>query len=333
MITIRDVAREARVSIATVSHVINNTRYVSDELSKRVHLAMKKLGYHPNGIARSLKKKRTYTIGMIMPDNSNPFFAEVALGIEMKSFDLSYNVIFCNTNSDVQKESTYLDLLLKKRVDGIVFVSSGSNINSIKFIKSQKIPIIVVDREIKGLEVDSVLVDNLSGGYQATKHLLNLGHKIISCISGPSLITPSSERIEGYKKALMEASLEIDEKLILMGDFQFEGGYKSAKKLLRMKRTPTAIFACNDLMAIGAICAIKEEGLSVPKDISVVGFDDIALASFFNPKLTTVIQPKYIMGKLAANMLIERIRNKEMAPRRKLLKTELIIRESTSRKV
>ena len=332
MITIKDVAKEAGVSIATVSHVINSTRYVSDELSKKVHLAIEKLSYHPNDIARSLKKKKTYTIGMIMPDNSNPFFAEVALGIEMKSFDLSYNVIFCNTNRNVQKESTYLDLLLKKRVDGIVFVSSGININSVKFIKSQKIPIIVVDREIKRLKVDSVLVDNLSGGYQATKHLLNLGHKIISCISGPSLITPSSERIEGYKKALMEASLEIDEKLILMGDFQFEGGYKYAKKLLRMKRIPTAIFACNDLMAIGAICAIKEEGLSVPKDISVVGFDDIALASFCDPKLTTVIQPKYIMGKLAANMLIERIRNKEMEPRRKLLKTELIIRESTIRK-
>jgi LacI family transcriptional regulator len=333
MVTIKHVAKEAGVSIATVSHVINNTRYVSDELSKKVHLAMEKLGYHPDGIARSLRKKRTYTVGMIIPDSSNPFFAEVALGFEMRSFDLSYNVIFCNTNGDVQKESTYLDLLLKKRVDGIVFVSSGININSVKFIKSQKIPIIVVDREIKRLKVDSVLVDNLSGGYQATKHLLNLGHKRIACISGPSLITPSSERIEGYKKALMEASLEIDKKLILMGDFQFEGGYKSAKKLLRMKKIPTAIFACNDLMAIGAICAIKEAGMRVPQDISVVGFDDIALASFYSPKLTTVIQPKYKMGKLAASMLIERIKNKEMAPRRKLLKTELIIRESTSRKV
>ena len=333
MITIRDVAREARVSIATVSHVINNTRYVSDELSKKVHIAMEKLGYHPNDIARSLRKKKTYTIGMIIPDNSNPFFAEVALGIEMRSFDLSYNVIFCNTNRDVQKELIYLDLLLKKRVDGIIFVSSGSNINSIEFIKSQKIPVIVVDREVKRLEVDSVLVDNLSGGYQATKHLLNLGHKIISCISGPSLITPSSERIEGYKKALKEASLEIYEKLILQGDFQYEGGYKSAKRLLRMKKIPTAIFVCNDLMAIGAIRAIKEGGLSVPKDISVVGFDDIALASFYSPKLTTVTQPKYQMGKLAANMLIERIMNKEIEPRRKLLKTELIIRESTSRKV
>jgi len=322
------VAQRAGVSIATVSHVINNTRHVSDDLRSRVLAAIEELNYQPSAVARSLRCKRTRTIGMVIPDNCNPFFAEVARGIEDASFEQGYNVILCNSDGDVEKELDYLELLIGKRVDGIVLVSAGDSQATVDLLAGQEAAVVIVDREISDLRADLVMTDNLQGGYQATSYLLGLGHRRIACIAGPSPLTPSAARVAGYRMALTKAGVRVDEQLILTGDFQSHNGYAAMRTLLALTEGPTAIFACNDMMAIGAICAIHQAGLSVPEDISVVGFDDIALASFTCPPLTTVAQAKHAMGILAFEILRERMQDEGLPPRRELLETELVIRDS-----
>jgi LacI family transcriptional regulator len=326
----RDVAEQANVSITTVSHVINETRPVSDELRERVLAAMQELGYQPNLLARSLRRGETHTLGMIVPDSANPFFAEVARGVEDTSFEKSYSVILCNSDGDLDKELLYINVLAEKRVDGILFVAAGVSTDHIRALQEQRIPVVVVDREISGVSVDEVLVDNARGGWLAGRHLVELGHRRIGCISGPSDVTPSAERITGYRQALDEGDTPVDEALVVRGDFQYESGYQATRQLLSMDDPPTAIFACNDLMAIGAIRAALELGQQVPTDLSVVGFDDVPLASFANPVLTTIVQPKYEMGVIAATMLLERMRAPDTPPRQRVLDTSLLIRQSTA---
>lgn len=325
----RDVAERAGVSVTTVSHVINETRPVSDDLRRRVLEAMHALGYQPNALARSLRRKETHTIGMIVPDSANPFFAEVARGIEDASFEQGYSVILCNSDGDLEKELLYTNVLSEKRVDGILFVAAGVSTEHIRALQARQMPLVVVDRDIPDVVVDSVLIHNARGGWLATQHLIELGHRRIGCITGPSDVTPSAERVIGYQQALQEAGIPLDEALIVKGDFQYESGYRAAQQLLALDDPPTAIFACNDLMAVGAISAAVELGFQVPARLSVVGFDDIRLASFANPPLTTVAQPKYEMGVVAMTMLLERMRERDMSPRRRLLDIRLVVRQST----
>lgn len=326
----RDVAERAGVSVTTVSHVINETRPVSDELRQRVLAAIDELGYQPNVLARSLRRGETHTIGMIVPDSANPFFAELARGIEDTSFEHGYNLILCNSDGDLDKELIYADVLTEKQVDGILFVAAGVSTDHIRALQERRIPVVIVDREIPDVSVDQVLTDNARGGWLATRHLLELGHRCIGCITGPSDVTPSAERVTGYRQALSEGGIPVDEVLIVKGDFQYESGYRAARQLLARDDPPTAIFACNDLMAVGAISAAVEMGRQVPVNLSVVGFDDVRLASFANPPLTTIVQPKYEMGVLATTMLLERMRNHDIPPRRRLLDTSLLIRQSTA---
>ncbi|HEC22840.1 MAG TPA: LacI family transcriptional regulator [Chloroflexi bacterium] len=330
MPTMRDVAERAGVSVTTVSHVINETRPVSDELRTRVLAAIEELGYQPNALARSLRRKKTHTIGMILPDSANPFFAEVARSIEAVSFEHGYSVILCNTDGDLEKELLYTDLLVEKRVDGILFVAAGMSAEHILALEEQHMPVVVIDRDIPDVAVDSVLTDNAQGGLLATRHLIELNHRRIGCITGPSDVTPSAERVSGYQQALQENGIPLDETLIVRGDFQYESGYRATRHLLALSDPPTAIFACNDLMAIGAVCAARELGLSVPEDLSIVGFDDIRLASFVNPSLTTIAQPKHEMGVLATQMLLERMQDRDRPPRRQMLSTSLVPRQSTA---
>jgi LacI family transcriptional regulator len=326
----RDVAERAGVSVTTVSHVINETRPVSDELRQRVLAAMQELGYQPNLLARGLRRGETHTIGMIVPDSANPFFAELARGIEDTVFEQGYNVILCSSDGDLDKELLYATVLAEKRVDGILFVAAGVSTEHIQTLQEQRMPVVVVDREVPDAAVDSVLTDNARGGWLATRHLLDLGHRRIGCIAGPSDVTPSAERITGYRQALDESGIPVDEALIVKGDFQYEGGYQAARQLLVIDDPPTAIFACNDLMAVGAISAAAEMGRRVPAELSVVGFDDVSLASFANPPLTTILQPKHEMGVIAATMLLERMHEPEMPPRRRMLDTSLLVRRSTA---
>src|SRR5688572_12278237 len=329
MATIREVAESARVSYATVSHVINNTRLVSQETRERVLEAMAALNYRPNALARSLRQGKSNTIGLVLPDSANPFFAEISRSIEDEAFKKGYSVFLCNTELDTQRELLYVDVLSKNQVGGIIFVATGDQADSLDFLLRQSMPVVMIDRDVPNVEVDAVLTDNQLGGYLATHHLIELGHKRIACIAGPSSITPSAERIIGYRRALEQAGLAYDENLIVRGDYHAQSGLEITHSMLTMNPRPTAIFALNDLMALGALRAAAEADCSVPKDLAVVGYDDLEIAHFTNPPLTTIAQPKKKIGVQAVNLLVDRISQKSIPTSRLVLAPELIIRRST----
>ncbi len=329
MPTIREVADKAGVSPTTVSHIVNNTRFVSDEIRQRVQAAMDELGYRPNTLARSLRRGETHTIGLILPDSSNPYFAEVGHTIEATAFGLGYSVVLCNSESNPEKEAFYADLLSKRQVDGMIFFAVGDQSRSLQGLLRQSVPVVVVDRDLAEIEVDAVLADNLAGGYLATHHLLEQGHRRIGLIAGPSNVTPSADREIGYRQALDELGLELEPALCDRGDFHYQSGQDATRRLLGLAHPPSAIFACNDVMAVGAIRAASEAGVRVPHDLAIVGFDDIELASYTVPALTTVAQPKEEMGRQAVRTLVTRMRNKEEPIKRIVLPTELIVRGSS----
>ena len=329
MATIREVAESAGVSYATVSHVINNTRWVSQETRERVLAAMDALNYRPNALARSLRQGKTNTIGLVLPDSANPFFAEISRSIEDEAFKKGYSVFLCNTELDTERELFYVDVLSKKQVDGIVFVAAGDQADSLDFLVRRNMPVVMIDRNLPNVDVDAVLTDNQLGGFLATRHLLELGHTRIACIAGPSSITPSAERIIGYRRALEEAGLPFDESLVMRGDYHARSGMEITHSLLQMTPRPTAIFSLNDLMAIGALRAAAEAGCSVPKDLAVVGYDDLEIAHFTNPPLTTIAQPKKEIGAQAVTLLVDRMSRKSTPPNRIVLAPELIVRRST----
>ncbi len=331
MPTIREVASRAGVSPTTVSHVINNTRFVSAEARQRVLDAMAELNYRPNVLARSLRRGETRTLGLILPDSANPFFAEIARAIEDAAFGAGYNVILGNSENQLDKEQVYVDVLVNKQVDGLIFLASGDHSPSLEQLVHDGLPVVVVDRRLSGLEVDTVLTDNLQGGLTAARYLLELGHRRIACITGPSNLTPSAERVIGFRRALEEHGLSVDEALIRKGDFHPHSGYRAAAELLGCQPRPTAIFVCNDMMAIGALRALSEAGLRVPHDCSLVGFDDIELASYITPPLTTIRQDKTALAEAAVQLLLERIAEPDLPARTRILPTRLIERLSTRR--
>jgi LacI family transcriptional regulator len=303
---------------------------VSDELRGDVLAAMEELSYRPNLLARGLRSGRTKTLGMVVPDNDNPFFAEVARGVEDASFKLGYTVILCNSDGDPDKEQRYVELLIEKQVDGLVFVAAGmSTERLLDTLQASRVPIVVTDRETGGVTADSLGIDNLRGGALAAQHLVDQGHQRIACIAGPLEGTPSDDRITGYLQVLEGHSLVPHPRMIARGNWKCESGCRCAEALLSAPSQPTAIFACNDMMAIGAISAASRMGFRVPEDLSVVGFDDVALASFYNPPLTTVSQPKYEAGSEAVAMLMERIDDPSIPARRKLLELALVARSSS----
>lgn len=326
----REVAERAGVSVTTVSHVINNTRTVSPETRLRVQEAMQTLGYQPNVLARSLRRGITHTIGIILPDSANPYFAEVVRGIEDSSFEQGYSVILCNSDNDLDKEHHYTNVLVEKQVDGIIFVAAGLSAENIQTLQDRGIPLVLVDRFVPDVQVDNVLADNQQGGWLATRHLIELDHRAIACIAGPGGVRPSRERIDGYRQALESAEINFNPGWIVEGDFQYESGYIGAMKLFDQHPLPTAIFACNDLMAIGAYRFAHENNLRVPEQLSIIGFDDVRLAAYTNPPLTTIRQSKHKMGSRAATLLLERIANRDLEARQEVLDTQLVIRGSTA---
>ena len=331
IVTMRDVAERAGVSVTTVSHVINNTRNVNPSTRQRVEEAMHNLGYQPNVLARSLRKGETYTIGIILPDSTNPYFAEVVRGIEDSSFSQGYSVILCNSDNDLEKERLYTNVLLEKQVDGIIMVAAGSSGETIQYLQERDIPLVLVDRRVPNIEADYVLANNQQGGFLATNHLIDLGHRAIACIAGPADVQVSCERATGYHRALETAEIKIWDKWIVEGDFQYQSGYDAVRVLFEGEPRPTAIFACNDLMAIGACRYAHENDYHVPNQLSIVGFDDVRLAGYTNPPLTTVRQFKHEMGSLAAQLLLERLNQRDIAPRIEILDMELVVRDSTTR--
>jgi LacI family transcriptional regulator len=329
MTTIKDVAKKAGVSVATVSHVVNGTRYVSDQFKTKVRSAMDELNYQPNALARSLRRKESKIIGLMIPDSTNPYFAEIAWSIEYASKKEGYSVILCNSDGNVNKESSYIDVLIENQADGIIIVAAGKSSVNFQKLLDRKIPVVMVDRDSPNVKTDSIQINNAVNGELAADHLISLHHKQIACITGPREVSPSFDRLDGYKRALSKNNLPLNEDFIIRGDFKPHGGYLAGIKLLEMQNRPTAIFACNDLMAYGVMRAAVEKGFQVPDDLSVIGFDDIYLSTYINPPLTTIKQPRIEMGEEAVFSLINRIKDPDRIARRIYLDATLVVRSST----
>jgi LacI family transcriptional regulator len=331
MPTIRDVARQANVSISTVSHVINDTRFVAPATRERVLEAIRDLNYKHNRIASSLRNQKTQTFGVLLPNSANPYFAEVLAGIEDAAYAHNYNIILGNAHDDPEREISYVQVLLSRQVDGILLISTGAHQQSLELTAESNTPVVLVDRSAHVDGVDEIFTDNLGGGRVATEAVLALGHRRIGCVTGPSFLTPSAERVEGYRQALANfdaPDVVQEDALIVAGDFQHHGGYEAGKQLLALDERPTAIFACNDLMAVGVMSAAHEAGLRVPEDLSVIGYDNIPLAGYSSPRLTTVGQPAKALGSLAVERLFARISNPDSATQHERLDVVLVERDS-----
>ncbi len=332
-VTLDDVARLAGISRATVSYVINNgPRPVSDETRQRVEDAIKTLGYQPNAVARNLRLQKTNTIGLVVPDTHNPYFSEVARGIEEVAFDHGYTVFLCHTGYDLNREYEYVNILNMQRVAGVIWVPGTADCSSFDRLKIFGVNTVVIDRLVPGRDVPAILADNFRGGYLAAEHLLHLDHKKIGYISRPITLSHSHGRLEGYRKALQDHGIEFNSSIVTSPrGFTLMDGYEAAKHLLQTNTGITAICTYNDIMAIGAIRYCIETGYHVPEDISIVGFDDIDEAAFTCPSLTTIHLPKYEMGQMGARMLFSLIEKKEIdANLLKPLDVFLTIRESTT---
>lgn len=329
-ITIKDIAKKANVSYATVSRALNHKYGVRKETRDKVLAAAQSMGYSPNAIARGLVNKQTYSIGLIIPDITNPFFPQVARGIEEQAKQAGYSVFLCNTNYEKELENHHIRLLTEKRVDGIIFAPIANHPTESPQ-GPEHIPIVYVTKRPKGPTCGFVVIDDERGGFLATKHLIEQGYKTIGYI-GPneSAGQDSSERLEGFRAAFKKFGLSVEPRCICVDDFKIETGYKAICRMIEAGNYPRALFAGNDLLAIGIIQGIKEKGLSVPGDIAVIGFDDIAYAAFQEIQLTTIHQPKYEMGQMAADILIEKIEGRASGqPRRIILEPKLIVRTSS----
>lgn len=331
MASIRDVAELAGVSTATVSHVINGTRYVSSELTERVRAALLELDYQPDAVARSLRRGETLTIGLIVPSLEIPYFASVAYSIERAASNHGYNIILCNSDWQRSKEVVHLQNLIARRVDGLICISAGMSTDQIEPVVNAGTPVVTFERPLLGSGLDAVSIDNYRGAYSATKHLLELGHRRIAVVTGLSMSTLGSERLKGYQQALLEAGIEADPDLVFSGDYLPKTGRDATEWFLELEAGPTAIFAFNDLMAIGVLQVLSEQGVHVPEGIAVVGFDDIPLSQYTSPALTTIRQPLEEMGNIAVELLLERIWSEEPYEAKHVkLEPKLVIRASTA---
>ena len=333
MSTIKDVARHAGVSISTVSHVLNETRFVSEDKALKVREAVEALNYKPSALARSLKTNRTQTIGMLTASNANPFFAEVIHGVEASCYDRGYHLVLCNSGGNLEKQKSYLKTLETKRIDGLLVMSAHSDPEFFDLLKNHcSVPLVILDCHAPELDADIIMEDPEQGGYEASCYLLEQGHKNIGCICGPANLSPSSQRLAGYYRAMEEAGITPEKEWIVEGRLTADSGYNAAMKLLENGQPPSALFVGNDLMAMGVICALQTRGYKVPEDVSIVGYDDIELSAYTSPPLTTFHQPKGDLGKLAANTLIDRIENPELKTQIRTLRSALVERQSVSKR-
>lgn len=331
--TIRDVAARAGVALSTVSHVLNQTRPVSEVLRERVLVAMRELDYRPNNLARSLRRNRSLTVGMVVPDCSNPFFAEMARGVEDGCFDLGYTVTICNSDESIAKERVYVESLIERQIDGVIMVVARTDSDNVDLLVDQRIPTVVIDRDYLGLMLDAVLIDNYHGGYLAGQHLVAMGYRFPACIAGPFYSIPVQDRVRGFRAALDDAGLGRANALVEATTFQFQSGGEAFDRLVAQFPDVDAVFACNDRLAVGALRRAVDRGYGVPDDLGVVGFDNIDLAAFTTPSLTTIAQPTYKMGREGARLLVRRMIGEVDPPIALKLDVQLTIRDSTRRSV
>lgn len=327
--TIKDVAEKAGVSIATVSRVINNSKQVSQQVKEKVLKAIEEMDFKPNPVARSLVMKKSRLIGVVVPEMSSYFFGEIMNGIEEIFRTHAYDIIICNSCGNHEQEMRDLDLFTAKQVEGIIFMSWKLENQVVDHIKKMKIPVIMINRNTSKLAVPSVSIDNYKAAYELTQYLLEKGHREIVLIRNSIDVDAFGlEQYKGYKQALMDYGIDANKNFVKYGDFSLDNSYNIVKSLIEEDNLPTAIFATSDVMAIGAINALKDSGLNVPEDVSVVGFNDIRLASIYRPKLTVIHQPLYNIGTVAAKMTIDYINGNESEDNIIILPHSLIERES-----
>ncbi|MFV0366403.1 MAG: LacI family DNA-binding transcriptional regulator [Mangrovibacterium sp.] len=330
MASMNEVAKRAGVSIATVSRVLNNNESVNEDTRNKILAAIKELKYSPSRVAKRLRSKNGggNMIGIMIPDISNPFYVEVLKGIESIAFEQGYVTIFCNFEQSEEKETAYLKILESEAIDGLI-AASVNDVNPIlERMLNAGLPVVCVDRDLKGVNVDLVQVDNEYGTYNAVSYLIKSGYKRIGYIGGLNTISTSKAREAGYCRALVESGLEVDESLVLDGDSSLESGASMAEQLLSLTNPPDALFCGNNLLTLGALKVINRRGIKVPEDIGIVGFDDMAWASSLNPPLTSVHQPAREIGRRAGDLLIQRIKNPNRPTAKIVLETELRVRKS-----
>ncbi|HAF70764.1 MAG: Transcriptional regulator [Acetothermia bacterium 64_32] len=330
MATIRDVAARAGVSVATVSYVINGTKPVAPETAARVRRAMEELDYHPDASAQSLRTRTTHVIGVVVSDIANPFFATLVRGAEDCARQHGYSLLICNTGEDLENERIYLSLLSRRRVDGLLLAPTGKNDELIGRLIDRGMNIVFIDRTPPHLQAPAVLSQNEAGAYQATCHLIERGHRRIGIVLGLPDVSTTAERLRGYRRALAHYGLELDEDLLVYGRSQVAGAREACLALLSRPNPPTAIFATNNLMTIGAMQAIRKLSLRCPGEVSVVGFDDFEWAEAFDPPLTTVAQDPYGIGQQAVGLLLGLLSG-DRKPEQVRLPVELRVRGSVAR--
>lgn len=334
-VTIREVAKRAGVSCATISRVINNSDIVKDKTRDHVIKIIKEMGFAPNEVARSLSKNETKTIGVVVPDINNPFFGDVIKGVSMLADKHHLNILLCDTNEDTEKEKNSLHMLKEQRIRGIIIgpASDKNEFNSeyLSILENMGIPIVLVGRDVKYSNFDGVFIDNVQGACDGVTALIQNGHKKIAIIAGPEDSKPGRERLGGYLKAMTMNGIDVSEDYIFRGNFKLESGYEFTRQILKMEDRPTAIFTCNNMMTLGCIKAIMEIDLKIPDDIALVGFDEIEILNIFNMHISVISRPTLEMGVIAMEMLLERLNKKESggsASKRVTLMPELICKGS-----
>ncbi|MFQ5795677.1 MAG: LacI family DNA-binding transcriptional regulator [Candidatus Bipolaricaulia bacterium] len=331
--TIKDVAQRAAVSPATVSRVLNGQQhYIRQETRQRVLQAVEELDYTPDRRAQTLRKQKTGIIGVIMPDISNPFFSLLIRGVEREARAQDYSVIICDSENALEGENHAIDTLLRERVDGVIVTSVSAENAHLQSFLHKGFSLVIADRRLAHLEVPAVVVDSFRDGHRLTQHMLGLGYRNIAFIQGPPEVSTAVDRFEGYLGALADHGLSPGHRCCVeQGDYTFEGGYEAAQRLLRYC-SPEAIIAANDLMAIGTLYTLKEQGVRVPEEVGVAGFDNIPLASWVHPRLTTIEIPAYKMGQEAMSLLACGLGEEPGLPRTKVLRAKLVKGQSCTAK-
>ncbi|MDF7651502.1 ribose operon transcriptional repressor RbsR [Pantoea sp. Acro-805] len=325
----KDVARLAGVSTSTVSHVINNNRFVSEQVREKVEQAIRELNYAPSALARSLKINQTRTIGMLLTASSNPFYSEVVRGVENSCYERGYSLILCNTEGDEERMNRSLETLMQKRVDGLLMMCTETHLPSAEILnRYPSVPMVMMDWAPFEGRGDIIQDNALLGGELATQHLIDRGYTRIACIAGPQDKTPARLRLDGFRKAMASSGLPVLPGYVVDGDFEFQGGFNAMNQLLTLELLPEAVFTSNDAMAVGVYHALFQAGLSVPQDIAVMGYDNIELSRYLTPPLSTIHQPKDELGELAIDTLIHRMSDPDASQQTLVLTPELVERGS-----
>jgi LacI family transcriptional regulator len=328
--TLNDVAKLAGVSTMTVSRVVNGSGYTSPAAQARVNQAIAELGYMPNVLARQLRSSRTKTLALVVTDITNPFFTTIARGVEDAARAQGYAVMFCNTDESVEEELDYVRVLIQRRVDGVLLVPATDSSGSLELLQQHGLPVVVLDRRPRSAQVDEVRADSEGGAYIVVRHLLDLGHRRIAVLAGPESVSTSADRVSGYKRALAEAGIDAGPQQILFGQYTEASGHAMTEQVLAASERPTAIFAGNNFIAFGAMQALREAGMEIPDDMSIVVFDDLP-QGWILPFLTVMSQPAYEIGKRAAEMMLERLASDEpIEPRTIVLPSSLIVRRTSA---